>query len=276
MTTSLVPAVLAVLALLCAGAAASLEARGRVLRRIGWQRPSGRGRPFLEVPPWIPVVAGAFGAAIVGRIVAGMPGAIAGASLVAAWPFVVRRRRKARHDQAVQEQIAEGVATIASCLRSGRSVLQAIELAAKELDPPMGPSLRRLVDRVELGEDLAEALEAWAADLRSPDARLAAGVLLLHRRTGGALASTLEELASTLRKRRSAARELRSLTAQARLSATILGLLPVGFFLFLSAVARQDLQEAYRSGLGASAIAIGLTLQAVAYLWIRHLLRIES
>lgn len=222
------------------------------------------------------MVAGALGAAMAGRLVAGLPGAVAGIAIVIVWPFVVRRRRRARRDEAVQEQIAEAVATIASCLRSGRSVLQAIELAAEELDPPLGPSLRRLADRVELGEGLPEALEAWGADLRSQDARLAAGVLRLHRRTGGALASTLEELASTLRKRRSAARELLSLTAQARLSATILGLLPIGFFLFLSAVARQDLQEAYRSGLGASAIAIGLALQAIAYLWIRQLLRIES
>lgn len=97
----------------------------------------------------------------------------------------------------------------------------------------------------------------------------------LHRRTGGALASTLEELGSTLRKRRSATRELRSLTAQARLSATILGLLPIGFFLFLSAVARQDMQDAYRTSLGATAIALGLVLQALAYLWIRRLLRVE-
>jgi tight adherence protein B len=267
---------LALLAVLSAGAAVSSETRGRVFRRIGWERRSGRDRRMPPIPPWIVVVAGALGAAIAGRLVAGPPGAVAGAAIVGAWPFVVRRRRKARRDEAVQEQIAEAVATIASCLRSGRSVLQAIEIAAEELDPPLGPSLRRLADRVELGEALPQALESWAADLRSQDARLTAGVLQLHRRTGGALASTLEELAATLRKRRSAARELRSLTAQARLSATILGLLPVGFFLFLSAVARQDLQEAYRSGLGASAIAIGLSLQAIAYLWIRHLLRIES
>jgi tight adherence protein B len=197
---------------------------------------------------------GAIGAAVVGRLVAGLPGAIAGIGIVSVWPVVARRGRRARRIAAVQEQIAEAVATIASCLRSGRSVLQAIELAAEELAPPLGPSLRRLADRVELGEGLPEALGAWA----------------------GALAGTLEVLASTLRERRSAARELRSLTAQARLSATILGLLPVGFFLFLSAVARQDLQAAYRSGLGASAIAIGLVLQTIAYLWIRRLLRIES
>ena len=101
------------------------------------------------------------------------------------------------------------------------------------------------------------------------------GVLKLHRRTGGSLAATLENLAATLRERRGAARELESLTAQARLSATILGLLPIGFFLFLSIVARRDLQAAYEMPAGIAAIGLGLGLQVAAFVWIRHLLRVE-
>jgi hypothetical protein len=67
-----------------------------------------------------------------------------------------------------------------------------------------------------------ESIDAWALDVGGPDARLVAGVLKLHRRTGGSLAASLENLAGTLRDRRASARELGSLTAQARLSATIL------------------------------------------------------
>jgi tight adherence protein B len=109
-----------------------------------------------------------------------------------------------------------------------------------------------------------------------PDARVAAGVFGLHRRTGGALAGALDGLASTLRARRSAARELRSLTAQARLSATVLGLLPIGFFLFLSVIAREDLRTAFGTPIGSGAVVLGFTLQACAYVWIRRLLRVGS
>ena len=74
---------------------------------------------------------------------------------------------------------------------------------------------------------------------------------------------------------RASSRELESLTAQARLSATILGLLPIGFFLFLSVIARRDLEAAYETPAGVAAIAVGFTLQGAAYVWIRHLLRVE-
>ena len=65
------------------------------------------------------------------------------------------------------------------------------------------------------------------------------------------------------------------ITAQARLSATILRLLPFGFFLFLSVVARRAVEAAYRSAAGLSAIGLGLALQGAAFVWIRQLLRVE-
>ena len=274
MTQSFVVAGLAAAASILAWMAVSVVGRGDLLRRIG--RPTAEHpRPHRTIPTSVRVVATSVAAGISGGLVAGVPGGAAGIGIVVAIPFLTRRRKAAHRAAAVQDQLAQAVSTIAACLRSGRSVSQAIELAAEELDPPLGPSLRRMADRVELGDPFPETVEAWALDVGGTDVRLAAGVFQLHRRTGGALASTLEELGSTLRKRRSAARELRSLTAQARLSATILGLLPIGFFLFLSAVARQDMQDAYQTSLGATAIAVGLALQALAYLWIRRLLRVE-
>jgi tight adherence protein B len=195
---------------------------------------------------------------------------------VAVSPRLVRGRRARRREREMQEHLAEAVALIATAMRSGRSLLQAIELSAEELDPSLGTTLRRLVDRTELGDPMDEAIDAWAAELGSPDARLVAGVLKLHRRTGGSLSTTLEDLAGTLRSRRSAAREIESLTAQARLSATILGLLPIGFFLFLSVVARDDLHAAYETAAGVAAIGLGFALQGAAYLWIRGLLRVET
>jgi tight adherence protein B len=121
-----------------------------------------------------------------------------------------------------------------------------------------------------------EALDRFADAVGGSDVRLVSGVLKVHRRTGGALAASLDDVARTLADRREAARELRSLTAQARLSAAILGLLPLGFFLFLSVVARRDIESAYRTTAGGSAIGIGLALQGAAFVWIRRLLRVDE
>lgn len=251
------------------------RSRGRVLARIGWIRPRRTSVAGGSMPTWALRLVAAILALLVGRELGGTAVGLAAAGAVAAVPVFVRRRRASRRATAVQEQLAEGVGVIASGLRSGRSLARSIELAAGEIPAPLGPAFGRVADRVALGDPLEDALQAWALEVQGPDARVAAGVFALHRRTGGALSGALDGLAVTLRARRSAARELRSLTAQARLSAAILGLLPIGFFLFLSVVARSDVEAAFGTSVGSGAVILGFTLQGFAYLWIRRLLRVE-
>ena len=229
----------------------------------------------FRVPRKALVATGIVAAGFVGARVAGILGSLAAIAAAVAAPAMVARRRRRRGEIATQERLAEAVSLIASAMRSGRSLHQAIQLAASDLDPMLGSTFRRLADRTGLGDPMDKSIDAWAHDVGGPDARLVAGVLKLHRRTGGSLAASLENLAGTLRDRRASTRELGSLTAQARLSATILGLLPIGFFLFLTVIARRDLEAAYETPTGLAAIGFGLALQGAAYLWIRHLLRIE-
>jgi tight adherence protein B len=268
--------VLAAAAALFARAAVLDARREAILVRVGGRRGPRTFAWSIARPPtsvWTAVAA--ISASLVGLRVAGGVGAALAAGGAVALPTIVRRRRRADAARLTQDQLAEGISVVASSLRAGRSLRQAFELAAEEVDPPIGPSFDRIAARVELGDPMDDAVVAWADEISGADARLAAGVFRLHRRTGGALATTLDQLAATLRDRRSAARELRSLTAQARLSANILGLLPLGFFAFLSLVARDDMVDAITASAGATAIALGLVLQAAAYVWIRRLLRIE-
>lgn len=267
----------AVLSVLFAGLAIAEGRRGAVLARAGGPPDARRrrhgsrawlGSPFL--PPACAVTGWAAAAPVAGPAAAALV-AVGGAAL----PVIVRRRRRGRRQRHVEEQLIDAVAILASAVRTGRSLAQALELAGSEVGEPLGTTLSRLVDRMRLGVPLEDALALWEEELGEVDTRTVTGVLRLHRRIGGALASALEELGRTLRARLSGERELRGLTAQARLSAAILGSLPFGFFLFLSLVSRRDIESAYRTTAGAVAIGVGFALQGLAFLWIRHLLRVE-
>jgi tight adherence protein B len=270
-------AVLAGSAVLLLGMAVAAEERRRVLEGLE----PARDDALLERPPrpssrrW-PVAASALAGVGVGALLAGPPGAVALGVGGAVVPLLRERRRTARRAQALEEQLLDAVTATASAVRSGRSLGQALVLAGEQLDGPLGPMLVDAAQQVALGVPMDSVLDRLADGVGGPDVRLVTGVLKLHRRTGGALAASLDEVAGTLRARREGARELRSLTAQARLSAAILGLLPLGFFLFLSIVARRDVESAFRTTAGASAIGFGLVLQGAAFVWIRRLLRVED
>jgi tight adherence protein B len=267
------PALIVVAGIVAAAAARYVESTD-VVRRIA---PNGQpvtrhrarpGLPDLEWR-WWPLVGAAACWFLGGAVTAGVGliGARVGAAL---W----RRRRNTRLAAALDEQLADAVRSLAAGTRAGLSVPQAIAFAAREGEPPLATALARIVDSVGLGGGLDDALERWATEVGTDDAKLVVGVLALHRRSGGDLPRVLDQVAATLRERSSAAREVRALTAQARLSGAVLGLLPIGFFAFLWMTSRADIEGAFDSPIGIGAVVAGLVLEGVAFLWIRSLLEV--
>jgi tight adherence protein B len=189
--------------------------------------------------------------------------------------YTVRRHRRSAQLHRAAEQLAEAVSALSAGLRAGLSLPQAFAYARDEAQEPLRGELTGLVDGIETGTPITEALSEWAATQGSEDARLIAGVLDLHRRSGGDLPIVLDGLAGTLRERRAAQREVRALTAQARLSGVILGMLPIGFFGFLLLTSRREMLDAISTPLGGTALGVGLGLEALAFLWIRHLLEVR-
>lgn len=215
-------------------------------------------------------------AATGGWWLAGVIGLAAGLTAVVALPRIAARRQAARRRDAIDEELADAVASIAAGLRAGMSVLTSIGRAADDVGEPLATGLRDVVVRASLGLPLRDSLGRFSSDVGTPGARLVAIALTLHHRVGGESPTVLDRLAETLRHRADGEREIRSLTAQARLSGTILGVLPVAFFLLLGVTSRDDITSAYRSPAGATAIVAGLCMQGTAFLWIRRLLRVDA
>jgi len=266
------------LAVTLLGLAAWLAERGsRATRRRRLERrvpgpPATHASDRRTVPTWI---VWSLAAAGLGYTVSGVVLALGGGAAGAiAWR--VRERRRARALEAERdEQLVDVVTSITAAIRAGQSVQQALSFAAAETRHPLRSSLERLDRSMDLGVPLDDAIGVWTREVDTGDARLLAGVLTLHRRSGGDLPGVLDQVAGTLRERRAAIREVHALTAQARLSGTILGVLPFGFFAFLWLTSRSEIEGAFRSPAGVVAIGLGLVLEGLAFVWIRHLLEVR-
>jgi tight adherence protein B len=245
--------------------------RRRLPASAGAPRDAGlRRRPWPGWAPWSAL--GAIAGLLVGRapLVAGISG-LAGYGAYQIRVRVRAGRLAARRD----EQLADAVRAVASALRAGLSVTQSLAYAAGEAASPLDGSLREVLDALAVGVPSDEALDRWADTVDTDDARLVAGVLHLHRRSGGDLPVVLDQVAETLRDRQAATREVRALTAQARLSGAILGVLPIGFFAFLWLTSRSEIEGALATPAGLGAVVLGLMLEGLAFLWIRKLLEVR-
>ncbi|MFL5797233.1 MAG: type II secretion system F family protein [Actinomycetota bacterium] len=288
MTPQALAPVLAGAAVVLAGRAVATGERERLLRRAGAKTGGasprvgvrerirtlpGSRRARRPARPVVTTLAGVGLGVVAGLALAGPVGAVAGAAIGVWVPRWRRARRSERRFELIEGQLADSMDGIAAALRAGMSPSQAVAFAADEGSPPLSDSLRAVVQRESLGMSFDESLDVLARQEPGDDVRLAVAVLQLQHRVGGDAPVILDDAVRTLRQRVAAAGELRSLTAQARLSGTILGLLPIGFFLFMSVISRHDVTAALSTPLGLISAALGLALDGSAFLWIRHLLR---
>ena len=259
-------------AALCADWAVRTTSRRRILPRThrGPEPRPRAGRIRLGTRALLlPLAVGCAGLVIAGPL-GGLVGAAGG--------LAARRIRRHRHRKILanrrDEQLADAIGALTAAVRSGMSVPQAMAYAMREAGSPVRDDLTRVVADIEVGVPLGEAIDAWAERSQSRDVQLVAGALDLHRRSGGDLPAVLDQVAATIRERVAVAREVRALTAQARLSGWILGVLPIGFFAFLWLTSRRDIEGALGTPAGLASVLLGLGLEVGSFFWIRALLEV--
>jgi tight adherence protein B len=161
---------------------------------------------------------------------------------------------------------------VAAELRGGGTVAAAVDRLASGAGA-VASDLERVCVRTRLGLPLADALAGWPDEHDAPGVRAAAGALAVATTMGGRAADAIDGLASSLRHRLDAVAEARSLSAQARLSAVVVGAAPLGYLAFSALVDPAAVTALIDTAVGRVCLVAGLGLEALAGLWIRRILR---
>lgn len=148
--------------------------------------------------------------------------AVAGALAPGLWVKWATRVRAAK----LEIQLVDTLTLIANSLRAGHSFLQALELVGKDAPPPLGPELAKVLRDSRLGMSIDDAFAGLVSRFESRDLELAVTGVLIQRQVGGNLAQVLDSIASTIEKRIKARGKIRTLTAQGRVSAWVISILP--------------------------------------------------
>ena len=164
--------------------------------------------------------------------------------------------------------VAQALELAARALRSGASLLTALDAVATEL-PEAG--LGEVARRVRGGFSLRAALDRWAGT--APPRQAAAAMLVLGHASGAAMASSLDRAAASLRQRRALGDEISALTAQTRASATVVALAPAGFAVIVAGVDPDALTMLFTTPVGLVSLTAGLALEGLGVWWMRRLCR---
>ena len=224
---------------------------------------------------WLAAVA--TGAAL-GTVVSGPAAGILVAVALAVLPPLAVRARRGRADVQLERQLPLALESIARSLRSGASVRQAVGEAAGVAGGcrSLQVELATVAAQAGHGSSLVGALEALAERRPRPGVRLAVAALCLGIDTGGAQARAVDGVAATMRERLAVEAEVRALSSQARVSALVIGLAPLGFGAFAAATDPRTSQFLLHTPAGLSFVTIGLLLDGVGWLWMQRLCRVPA
>lgn len=176
---------------------------------------------------------------------------------------------------AFQRQLGDTLLMMANALRSGFSFLQAVELVANDMKPPVSEEFGRVMHEVRLGISTEEALQHMSERIKSSDLDLIITAVLIQRQVGGNLAQIFRTISATINDRLNMRREIGAITAQGRLSGWVLGLMPVAMGLMMSAMNPAYLKPLFETDMGRIALGFGLVSEVIGMLIIRKIVNID-
>ncbi len=182
----------------------------------------------------------------------------------------------ARHRKRFETQLPDTLNLLATSLRAGYSLLQAVEAVGEEAPDPTRREFGRAMAEIRLGRPMDDALSDIAVRMDSTDFEWTVLAIEIQREVGGNLAEVLQTTAETMVQRNRLRREMKALTAEGRISAIVLSLLPVGLFLFISIANPDYMEPLLTSTIGLAVLVGGIVFIGIGIFWMQQIVKVDA
>lgn len=190
-------------------------------------------------------------------------------------PLVVVRYLQRRRLERFEKQLPDALQMVASALEGGSGVVQAMGMVGREMENPIAEEFARAMREMALGLTQQEALLGMVDRVPSDDLDMVVTAINIQHRVGGNLAHVLETIAETMRERERVRGEIRALTAQQRLSANIITVLPFALVAVLFVTSPTYISRLFEPGITQIMLYTGLVMVGIGYIILRRIANIR-
>jgi tight adherence protein B len=182
-------------------------------------------------------------------------------------PALLVRLAQSRNQRRFLDLFPDALDLIVRGVRAGLPVLEAMEIAAREIGFPVGSEFARVLREIRIGVEIEDALQTAADRIRVADFRFFVVSLMLQRETGGGIAEILSGLSVIIRQRKLLRAKARALTAEATASTAVVAAMPfvagAGLFLIsrdMMSVLFVDPRGRLMLGIAMAALVLGIVV----------------
>jgi len=191
-------------------------------------------------------------------------------------PALKKKYETQKRLEKMKEVFPQTLGMSVQALKTGQTIPQVLEYLSRECPAPLREELTQVCGEMDLGNSAEMALSKMAE--RFPDFAEFHQFLesyKISRQTGANLTHLLEVLLEGLEEKNRLLRKMEAMTAQARLSGTLMGLLPflLAFVFFM--MDPELMTPLFTTQIGWAILLLALVLEAIGFFWIRQLLQLE-
>ena len=201
---------------------------------------------------------------------------IAGAAFVLVGSLLFVNNVAARQRKKFETQLPDTLNLLATSLRAGYSLLQAVEAVGEQAPDPTRREFGRAMAEIRLGRQMDDAMSDIAERMDSRDFEWAVLAIEIQREVGGNLAEVLQTTAETMVQRNRLRREMKALTAEGRISAIVLSLLPVGVFFFIAVSNPDYMEPLLTTTVGRVVLAGGVLFIGIGIFWMQKIVKVDA
>jgi tight adherence protein B len=196
-------------------------------------------------------------------------------ALAMAMPLIVLMRTRRERLSKLEEQLPEAADFLGRALRAGHSFANVMQMVGEEMPEPIAGEFKFAYEEINYGVPMNEALHNLAVRVPLTDLRYLVIAVLIQRESGGNLAEVLGNISRLIRARLKLLGQVRVMSAEGRMSAWILGILPVAVLLLMSALNPAYIRVLWTDPIGIRLMWYSGAVAAGGVLWMRKLIRIR-
>jgi tight adherence protein B len=195
---------------------------------------------------------------------------LAVAVLLTAIPTLKLKRDHSKRFAKFEEQLPKALDVMMRALRAGYPFNETLNLVATDMENPIAGEFRIVFEEVNFGVDMRCALGNLVERIPSTSLMAIVTSILVQRETGGNLAETFENIGKLILERFKFQRKLLTLTAESRMAALILSIIPFALFAMMSLTNPEYIVDLTHDPLGKKMLAYGLGLFIIGNIWLRR------
>jgi len=201
-------------------------------------------------------------------------GIVAGA-LLAAIPFLKINMDRAKRLARFEEQLPEAMDIMVRALKAGHPFTGTLKLVAEEMDQPISTEFGITFADINYGLEVKQAFLNLLERVPNITLMTVVTAVIVQKETGGNLAETLANISSIVRARFRFQRKVRTLSAEGRMSAWVLVLIPFVLFVGLMVTSPGYLTDLITEPEGIKLISIAFVMVIIGIFWLRRIIRID-